>query len=108
MAMGPFPACSIEKLGMGIGTRPVTAKNFYYNYPKLIQYYVSLAWTCKVSLVDILVVVPVVTSSCMHTTSLGSGSHSPLHIHIDELGPLSDEPDRHMNVMLSPSSAGYS
>ena len=77
----------------------MSAMKFTYDY---------LAWTCKVNLVSILVVVPVVTSSCMHTTFLGSGSHSPFPIHIDELGPLSDDLDGQVNVMLSPSSAGSS
>ena len=55
---------------------------------------------------DILViVVPGIVSSCMHTTSLGSGSHFPFPIHIDELGPLSDDPDRWVNVIFFPSSA---
>ena len=43
--------------------------------------------------------------SPLHTTSLGSGSHSPFSIHIDVLGPVSTSPEEQLKMMLSPSSA---
>ena len=46
--------------------------------------------------------------TCMQFTSLGSGSHSPFPIHVDELGPLSTAPVGQINVMPAPSNAGSS
>ena len=41
----------------------------------------------------------------LHTTSLGSGSHSPFSIHVVELGPLSTIPGRQENETLFPSTS---
>ena len=59
---------------------------------------------------DILdIVVPVVMcSSLVQFTTLGSGSHSPFPIHVDELGPLSIASIGQMNVMFAPTNAGSS
>ena len=52
------------------------------------------------------VVVPVVLIPTVHSTSLGSGSHSPFPIHVAELGPSSICPCGQMNIIVCPSSAG--
>ena len=52
------------------------------------------------------VVVPVVLIPLVHSTSLGSGSHSPFPIHIDELDPFRVCPGGQANVIFCPSSAG--
>ena len=44
----------------------------------------------------------------MQVVSLGSGSHSPFLVHVDEVGPTSVSPLLQLNVMFSPSSAGSS
>ena len=41
-------------------------------------------------------------TSLMQSTSLGSGSHSPFLIHVDELGPLSISSERQVNVTSIP------
>ena len=38
-------------------------------------------------------------------TSLGSGSHSPFPMHVDELGPVSTSPEEQVKLTLSPSRA---
>ena len=42
----------------------------------------------------------------VHSTSLGSGSHSPFLIHIDELDPLGVCTGGQENMIFCPSSAG--
>ena len=37
---------------------------------------------------------------------LGSGSHSPFLIHVDDLGPMSTSSDGQEKLTLLPSSAG--
>ena len=43
--------------------------------------------------------------SPLHATSLGSGSHFPFSIHVDELGPVSTSSEEQLKVTLSPLSA---
>ena len=52
------------------------------------------------------VVAPVILIPSVHSTSPGSGSHSPFPIHVDELDPLSVCPERQVNMIVCPSSAG--
>ena len=52
------------------------------------------------------VMAPVVLISSAHATSLGSGSHSPFPIHVDELDPLRVCPGGQVNVIFCPSRAG--
>ena len=42
----------------------------------------------------------------VHSTSLGSGAHSPFSIHEDELEPLRIHPGGQVNVIFCPSRAG--
>ena len=39
----------------------------------------------------------------VHLTSLGSGSHSPFHIQIDELGPMNTHPRGQTKSTVVPS-----
>ena len=41
----------------------------------------------------------------LHSTSLGSGSHSPFRMHVDEFGPESISPGGQANVTLAPSTS---
>ena len=41
----------------------------------------------------------------LHSTSLGSGSHSPFPMHVDEFGPESISPGEQANVTLAPSTS---
>ena len=41
----------------------------------------------------------------LHTTSLGSGSHSPFSMHVDAFGPESTSPGGQANVTLAPSTS---
>jgi hypothetical protein len=52
------------------------------------------------------IVGPVIPIPPVHSTSLGSGSHSPLPVHVDVLDPLRICPGRQVNVIACPSSAG--
>ena len=54
------------------------------------------------------IVIPVVPIPPVHSTSLGSGSHSPFPIQVDELDPLSICPEGQMNIIIWPSSTGSS
>ena len=42
----------------------------------------------------------------LHSTSLGSGSHCPLSMHVVVLGPVSVSPDEQLNVTVVPSVTG--
>ena len=42
----------------------------------------------------------------LHSTSLGSGSHSPFLIHVEELGPLSMNSEWQLKLTLDPSITG--
>ena len=59
-----------------------------------------------VPIVVVTTEVVVVTVVPVHSTSLGSGSHSPFLRHVDELDPLSTCPDGQVNVTVCSSSAG--
>ena len=62
---------------------------------------------CNIKHCDIHnIVVPAVTSLPVQIASLGSGSHFPFPIHVDELGPLCIDPVGQVNVIFCPSSAG--
>ena len=52
------------------------------------------------------VMAPVVLIPPVHSTSLGSGSHSPFPIHVDELDSFRICPGGQANVIFCPSSAG--
>ena len=41
----------------------------------------------------------------LHSISLGSGSHSPFPMHVDEFGPESISPGEQANVTLAPSTS---
>ena len=41
----------------------------------------------------------------LHSTSLGSGSHSPFPMHVDAFGPESTSPGEQANVTLAPSTS---
>ena len=41
----------------------------------------------------------------LHSTSLGSGSHSPFPIHVDEFDPERISPREQANVTLTPSTS---
>ena len=41
----------------------------------------------------------------LHSTSLGSGSHSPFPMHVDEFGPESTSPGGQANMTLAPSTS---
>ena len=53
-------------------------------------------------------VVGVPVATLVQLAALGSGSHSPFPMHVDELGPTSVSPVLQVNVMTSPSEAGSS
>ena len=42
----------------------------------------------------------------MQCTSLGSGSHSPFIIHVDNIGPLKPSPGMQLKVTLVPITTG--
>ena len=54
----------------------------------------------------VLGIVVLVVMNTLHSTSLGSGSHSPFPIHVAKLGPVIINPVGQLNMMLSPSSDG--
>ena len=41
----------------------------------------------------------------LHSTSLGSGSHSPFLMHVEALGPENISPGEQANVTLAPSTS---
>lgn len=60
----------------------------------------SILW-CVQQLAAIIMMIP------LQATSVGSGSHSPLLIHMVELGPVRTRSDaEQVNVMTVPSLAG--
>ena len=42
----------------------------------------------------------------IHSTSLGSGSHSPVPMHVEDSGPISISPGGQRNMREAPSNAG--
>ena len=49
--------------------------------------------------------IAVLVSADIHSTSLGSGSHSPFPIHIDVLEPVSTNPGEQVKVIVLPLTA---
>ena len=43
----------------------------------------------------------------LHITPLGSGSHSPFPVQVAELGPVSSNPARQLNLIVLPSTGIY-
>ena len=77
----------------------------YYHSSDIEALYI-MTWHIVVPIIVVTTEVIVVTVVPVHSTSLGSGSHSPFPIHVDELDLLSICPVGQVNVIACPSRAG--